>query len=308
VSLIPQLDGFVAYGLSRHDGPITLIPGGRAVFRRLRVDHLVQGQTRVSWETARWFCDPGPWEFMPQIGSVAVQTGDWADLLDDWAREIFTVLVGPIPAGGRNPTTHFRVLMRTSRGTYVSPTHGIYGTLPARDWVRARVIVHKERLRFRRAGVVRGWLLKRKRVGEIPDPADPAAAVTDYLTGGITRSKDTRTVGTEFLGGFYAPVPYELDADPAGLYEQRDDQRGMVDDDSLVRAARIVHDPPVAHWDAFVADQSDLRFYFHKLEHIAEIGMVPLVSRAELRLAPFDDVIYSVAVPETRDVVRRVCP
>ena len=77
--------------------------------------------------------------------------------------------------------------------------------------------------------------------------------------------------------------------------------RGTIDDDSLVRQARIIHDPPVAHWDAFVADQSDLRFYFHRVKHVAEIGMVPLVSQAELRLAPFTDVIYTVEVPETRE-------
>ena len=81
----------------------------------------------------------------------------------------------------------------------------------------------------------------------------------------------------------------------------------MIDDDSLVRQARIIHDPPVAHWDAFVADQSDLRFYFHRVKHVAEIGSVPLVSQAELRLAPFTDVIYTVEVPLTREQLRGYC-
>jgi hypothetical protein len=277
-------------------------------FHRLRVDHLVRGQTRLSWEMAPWFCDPGPWEFLPQVADTAVATGDWADLLDDWVPEIFTVLVGPTLGGGRNPTTHFRVQIRTPRSLLTSAPQGINGVLSSRDWVRARIMVQKERMRFRKAGVARGWLLKRKRRGEVPDPGDPRVAVTDYLTGGIVKSKDERTVGTEFLGGFYAPVPYEVDLEPAGLYEQRDDQRGMVDDDSLVWSGRIIHDPPVAHWDAFVAAGSDLRFYVHRLKHLAQIGTVPLVSRAELRLAPFDDVIYSVEVPETRDEPRRACP
>jgi hypothetical protein len=89
--------------------------------------------------------------------------------------------------------------------------------------------------------------------------------------------------------------------EPGALYEHRDEvrERGTIDDDSLVRQARIIFDPPVAYWDAFVADQSDLRFYFHRIKHIAEIGMVPLVSQAELRLAPFTDVIYTVEVPQT---------
>jgi hypothetical protein len=223
----------------------------------------------------------------------------------DW----WTIVVDPFATGGRNPTTHFRVRLRTALAEYVSQPQGVFGTLASKQWVRARYIVKKEYLRFRVAGVVKGWLLKRKRRGDIPDPTDRRNAVTDYLTGEITKTVDPDTVGTEYLGGFYAPVAYDLDADPGGLYEQRDEvqERGTIDDDSLVRQARIVHDPPVAHWDAFVADQSDLRFYFHRLKHVAEIGMVPLVSQAELRLAPFSDVIYTVGVPLTREQARGHC-
>jgi hypothetical protein len=278
------------------------------VFKRLRIDHMVLGQTRLTWEIAPWFCDPEPWEFLPQISDTGVETSEWDDLTD-WLPNWWTFIVDPFTLGGRNLTAHFRVLMRTPHGQYTSRPQGVFGTLASREWVKARVIVKKEYLRFRIAGVVKGWLLKRKRRGDIPDPTDRRNSVTDFLTGEITKTVDPDTVGTEYLGGFYLPVPYDLDAEPGGLYEQRDEvqQRGTVDDDSLVRQARIIHDPPVAYWDAFVADQSDLRFYFHRLKHVAEIGMVPLVSQAELRLAPFSDVIYTVEVPLTREQARGHC-
>jgi hypothetical protein len=278
------------------------------VFKRLRVDHMVMAHSRLSWELAPWFCDPEPWEFLPQISDTGVDTSIWTDLCD-WLPNWFTVGVPPVLTGGRNLTTHFRVILRTPVGEYTSKPQGVFGTLDSRGWVRARVIVRKERMRFRTARVVRGWLLKRKRVGEIPDPTDRNNSVTDFMTGEITKTNDGMTIGTEYLGGFYAPVPYDLDAEPGGLYEHRDElqERGTVDDDSLVRQARIIHDPPVAHWDAFVADQSDLRFYFHRLKHVAEIGMVPLVSQAELRLAPFSEVIYTVEVPDTREEARGHC-
>jgi hypothetical protein len=272
------------------------------VFKRLRVDHMVAAYSRLSWEIAPWFCDPEPWEFLPQISDTGVETSIWTDL-SDWLPNWFTVSVPPVLTGGRNLTTHFRVILRTSLGEYTSKPQGVFGTLASKEWVKARNIIKKERMRFKSAGVVRGWLLKRKRVGDIPDPTDRRNAVTDFLTGEITKTNDATTVGTEFLGGFYAPVPYDLDAEPGGLYEQRDEvqQRGTIDDDSLARQARIVHDPPIAYWDAFVADGSDLRFYFHRLKHVAEIGMVPIVSQAELRLAPFSDVLYTVEVPDARE-------
>jgi hypothetical protein len=278
------------------------------VFKRLRIDHMVAGQSRLSWEMAPWFCDPLPWEFLPQISDTGVDTSVWRDLTG-WLPNWFTIIVGPVLEGGRNLTTNFRVLLRTPAGEYASEPQNVFGTLPSKGWVRARVIVKKERLRFRTATVVKGWLLKRMRTGTTPDPTDPRTAVTNYLTGEIIKTVDPATVGTEYFGGFYMPVPYDLDAEPTGLYEHRDELqgRGTIDDDSLVRQARIIHDPPVAHWDAFVADQSDLRFYIHRVRHLAEIASVPLVSQAELRLAPFTDVIYTVEVPLTREQFRDPC-
>jgi hypothetical protein len=278
------------------------------VFKRLRVDHMVMAYTRLSWELAPWFCDPGPWEFLPQISDTGVETSVWTDL-SDWLPNWFTIGVPPVLTGGRNLTTHFRVILQTPLGQYISQPQGIFGTLASKEWVKARNIVKKERMRFKSAGVVRGWLIKRQRSGDIPDPTDRRTSVTDFLTGEITKTNDPNTVGTEFFGGFYAPVTYDLDAEPSGLYEHRDEvqERGTIDDDSLVRQARIIHDPPVAYWDGFVADQSDLRFYFHRVKHVAEIGMVPIVSQAELRLAPFSDVIYTVEVPEAREEASGHC-
>jgi hypothetical protein len=275
--------------------------GGDPVFQRLRVDHMVQGITRLSWEVSGCAAGPGPWMFKPQISDTGVSTSIWTDLTD-WLTDVFTVEVGPVLRGGRNPTTHFRVLFAGGDGIVRTshPQH-VFGTLSPDQWSKAQFIVQQERLRFQAIGAPCGWLLKRKRLGDIPDPTDRRTAVTDYLTGEITKTVDPTTVGTEYFGGFYAPVWYQLDAEPGALYEQRDEvqERGTIDDDALVRQARIIFDPPVAYWDAFVVDQSDLRFYFHRIKHVAEIGMVPLISQAELRLAPFTDVIYTVEVPQT---------
>jgi hypothetical protein len=270
------------------------------VFQRLRVDHMVLGITRLTWEVAPCYAGPGPWFFKVQVSDTGVDTSIWCDVTG-WLADVFTVEIGPVLRGGRNLTTHFRVLADINGVVYTSHPQNAFGNLNPDQWSKAQYIVSQERLRFQTIGAPCGWLLKRKRRGEVPDPADRRNAVTDFLTGEITKTVDPATVGTEYFGGFYAPVPYQLDMEPGGLYEQRDEvqMRGTIDDEALVRQARIIFDPPVAYWDAFVADQSDLRFYFHRIKHVAEIGMVPLISQAELRLAPFTDVIYTVEVPQT---------
>lgn len=269
-------------------------------FARVMVDHVVRGRTRVWWRLDPDVCIPGTHDFQLEVGN----TGN--PIADDWTRVGGPVRDAPVLvddatrlSGGRNPTTHYRVRLIAPGGEYVSRPEPVFGWLPPDQWLLVREVVRRENLRMDAAHVPWGWLLKRKREGVVPDPADPAEAVTDYLTGGITRTTEPRTVGTEYVGGFYAPIPFRVDFDPGALYERRDDSmdRGTVDDDSLANVGRVVTIPPVAHWDAFVQSGSDERFYFHRLQYLVRLGRVPVVARAELRQAPFSDIIYSVAVP-----------
>jgi hypothetical protein len=268
------------------------------VFDRVEVDFLAKGGTRVTWSLFYQFAEPGPHSFRLQAGSTgAAGADDWADVgapvVDGFQA------VDPSPrSSGRDATTHYRVRLTTPAGAHTSRPAHVFGVLSRGDWLLAREVVRLERLRLREYAGASGWLYKRRRAGSIPPQSDQLAAVTDPLTGEVTNSRRPQTVGTEFLGGFFAPVPVELDLERSGLYAARaDDLRGTVDDDGLVVKARAVAIPALAHNDVFVAAGSDRRYYVHRVRTAAELRSTPLVLDVELRVAPFSDVIYALARP-----------
>jgi hypothetical protein len=133
----------------------------------------------------------------------------------------------------------------------------------------------------------------------MPDPASPTTAATGFLTGDVVNSRKAATAGTEWAGGFYAPVPYWVDFTPAGTYETQELQaRATVDDAALVQQARVLCDPLPAARDAIVVRGSDERFYLHPVRYGAIVGRRPLVATVELHLAPRSDVLYTVPVPD----------
>ena len=282
-----------------------------AVFHRVIVDFAVQGGTRVSWLLDPYFCEPGPYQYRLEVGSTGLPAApDWADCGVTGTNIASLVDPGRRLLGGTNLTTHYRVVLTTGSGTHRSQPADVFGLLPKRDWLLANQLIRLERLRNRFLAGVDGWLLKRKRAGTIPNQNTASSAV-DFLTGEPTNPERTDTVGTEFTGGYYDPFPFTISVESAtGLYEARDPggQRGTVDDPGTLIEARLVPLPPVAHRDVFVADGSDLRHVIHEITYSGQLRGVPIVAEVKLRLLPFDDVVYSVAVPESAHPVVPRCP
>jgi len=270
------------------------------VFERVMVDHAYRGQTRVTWRIRDDVCPPGPW-------TLSLQRGDTGNpLADDWE-----TVAGPLAdvselidprhdLRGTNPVWHYRVVLQAGGQTYVSQPAHIFGIASKGKWLQMREILRLEKLRFDKAEVMHGWLLKRKRRGVVPHKRDPARMVTDPITGEIINSRRPETVGTEFVGGFYAPIPYQVDMSLGAHYEERDNMqgRGTIDDPRLQRSGRVIMFPPVAHNDVFVHADSDLRYVAHKVTHLAEINGIPLLANIEWRQAEFGDILYTVPMPD----------
>jgi hypothetical protein len=270
-------------------------------FARVMVDHLVRGRTRVAWTLLPEFCDPDPWLAKLQWGHTGSPTADdWSDVAD------FAPAAGVLDDAearddlGLNWRVHYRVVLRTPAADYTSRPTPTLTPPDVRHWLRVRAIARKERLRFRRADVARGWLFKRRREGAQPPVAEPRRAVTSFLTGEVVRSQSRVAAGTEFVGGFYAPVPFRVDFAPAGAREERDGARarGTVDDKATMQRGRALLDPPLAEGDVFAVAGSDERFYIHEVDYNALQGRTPITADVDLRLAPRSDVIYSLDVPD----------
>jgi hypothetical protein len=272
-----------------------------APFEQILVDHLVRGRTRVSWTLAREFCDPDPWQAKLQWGHTGLAgASDWADVAAYAPATGFLDDPTPRDDAGISWRIHYRVVLQTPRGTYFSRPAPVLTAFNRRHWLQVQAIVRREQLRMRQADVARGWLFKRKREGEQPPIDKPRQAVVSFLTGEIVRGQDTRTVGTEFIGGFYAPVPFRVDFTPAGTREERDGVkvRGTVDDAATFQQGHVILDPMLAEGDVFVVEGSDERFVVHQVQIQALQGRIPITAAVTFGLAPRSDVVYTLPVPD----------
>ncbi len=172
-------------------------------FRRIAVDHMVDGPSRVWWSLEETFKEPFPHSAQLQFGYTGLnQAVDWIDVgepvldgyyaQDDAKREWGQVI-----------HTHYRIKLTTSKAVHVSQPASCAGELNEKDWCLAREILRKEYLRHKKVSRV-GYLLKRIRFGALcTDCRDP-------LTSDITDSDCPECNGTGFKVGYHAPVPCQV--------------------------------------------------------------------------------------------------
>ncbi len=262
-------------------------------FRRIFVDHLFRGTTRVWWSIDTGFNDPAPHTFQLQAGYTGNGNAlDWVDigtpannvyyLSDDTGRE----------QTGKRLLTHYRVVLTTPRASYVSGPQGITGALTERDWLMAREILRKERLRL---GLVSqtGYLLRRMRYG-IQNKAN-----TDSLTGEIIDSGEPSSWGTAFKVGYHPPVGVQVDFNNTAIVERRGGADIQTNNSRPAEfAARIVGFPDIAKEDIWVDAVTDQRWCVGDIDVAASFRGVPLVYLVKFSLMPFSHVVYKIPVTD----------
>jgi hypothetical protein len=272
-----------------------------AVFRRIYVDHLRAGGTRVSWEYT-----PG---FAAQLLTPLTARLQWGSTgqgdADDWqdtgiqGSDVFS-LVDPAQhlQSGKLLRLHYRVQLSWGSTTVVSQPAPALGWLLKSDWLQAREVIRQFRIQNRNPAMVHGWLLKRRWSGT---PIAPGQATSNLnpLTGALSVPERAGTAGTEFVGGYFPPVPYSVvPMTLGGHYLEKDSgqARGTIDD---MAQRRVVAEafPMVASNDVFVSDAIDYRYVIHEVQDAAIIRDVPVLLTLNMSQLPFDDPAYQVEVP-----------
>lgn len=264
------------------------------VFKRILVDFLVDGGTRVAWELNSNFQQqhPGPLEYQLQVGRTA------NPLADDWipiglpAADTWFLIDDQKRIYGKTQWTHYRICVETGDGgTYISPPQSALDMLDMHDWRMALEIRRKELIRYRYAGQ-EGFLLKRKLYGQ------KCEECRDEQTDEI-RDPDCSTChGTGFIQGYFPPMPcIYADVAPTTSHSELDggQVRGTIND--VFVQSRMLSHPHMGEEDIWVSKKHDMRWYIHTIQNTAEIKGVPIISQVELRLAPFTDSIYSIMIP-----------
>jgi hypothetical protein len=197
---------------------------------------------------------------------------------------------------GKALVTHYRVVLTTADGKkYVSlPVH-TFGELQEKDWLLAREIVRKERLRHNLVSV-EGYLLKRLRFGE------KCESCTDPLTGGILDSKCPECNGTGFKVGYHPPTPLAVDMNPEAVIDLLKGTEPPGPTTIVENQMRILGFPALAKHDIWVDGKSDQRWIMHEIANMAEWRHVPLVVTTKVKLLPMTDQAYKIPVDDTEGV------
>jgi hypothetical protein len=259
-------------------------------FRRVSVDHMVRGVTRVWWQMDRFFRDPGPHVFQLQHSYTPLSDAtDWVNVGPPVTNG-YTAEDPNWRAGGYDLLSHYRVTLTTPIAIYVSQPVGCTGELNERDWLLAREVIRKEQLRNRLVSVP-GYLLKQYRYGK------PCPRCRDELTQEVSDANCPVCSGTGFEVGYHPPLPLQFwDLSPEILQERVDTQvKGATRENAYV-TARVLGFPSLYKDDIWVNEATDERWLVDTVQVIAAVRNVPIVYNVRMGLVPFNNGIYTLEV------------
>lgn len=260
-------------------------------FALVTVDYLVEGITRVYWFLRPGFVVKPPLTFQLQVGSTAnLLADDWTDVGPP-LQNVYEARDSVRRAFGKQLTVHYRIkAIDGDNNVYISQPASALGNLGTRDFAIAREIVRKWRLTTRNFGGTRGFLLKKRRDGQLC----PRCLEED--TGESLEVNCPICFGTRFVGGYYRPIDdtYVMFG-PDQIFEERNEQPHGWDMPSE-RVGVILANPLLSTGDVWVDAQSDLRYYIQKIQVKVHLRNVPIVSEATFRQLPFNSAVYKIPV------------
>jgi len=268
-------------------------------FKRLMVDHIFHGTTRVWWELDQHFNFPSPNTYQLQAGYSSHNDGlDWVDIGDPAIDAAFLTDDTVREHASHRILTHYRVVVTTADGVkFVSNPQSCWGVLSSKDWNLAREIVRKEQLRHDQVSQD-GYLLRRMRYGV------RNTATTDPLTGEVIDSDDLSGFGTAYKVGYHPPVSYAVDVSQQSIQELRGGADIATHSSRPTQVKmRVIAFPDIAKEDVWVDADTDQRWFLHDINVAVAWRGVPLVYDVTARLIAHSDVIYKIPVsPESYDL------
>ena len=270
-------------------------------FRRVSVDHMVRGTTRVWWQLEPTFNEPGPYVFQLQLGKTGLRDAtDWVNI----GAPVVNGYLAYDPAwheSGYDLLSHYWATLTTPTNTYVSQAASCFGELNEHDWLLAREVVRKEKVRHKLVSVP-GYLIKPMRFGK------PCPRCRDPLTQEVTDSDCPVCNGTSFEVGYHPPLEMQCwDLSPQTITEHVDtNMRGSTRENPYV-SARVIGFPALNKNDIWVNGTSDERWLVESIQISAAIRNVPVIYQVQMGLMAFNNPVYAIEVGGEA-AIRRVPP
>lgn len=258
-------------------------------FRRVSVDHMVRGVSRVWWQLEKLFKEPGPYVFQLQFGRTGLRdAADWVNVGDPVTNGYFAY-DSAWREGGYTLTTHYRVKLTTPQNVYVSQATNAFGELTEKDWLLAREVLRKEQLRHRLVSIP-GYLIKPMRFGK------GCPRCRDELSGEVTDANCPVCNGTGFEVGYHPPQAMQCwDLSPQTDQSDVNEPKGTTRENPYVNA-RVIGFPGLNKDDVWVNGSSDERWVIETIQVAAAIRGVPLVYQVRMGLLPFSNTVYQLEI------------
>lgn len=260
-------------------------------FRRVSVDHMVRGTSRIWWQLEPLFNEPGPYSFQLQYGRTGLRdTVDWKNI----GAPVTNGYAAEDPAwheGGYDLLAHYRVILTTPNNKYVSQAANCFGELTERDWLLSREVIRKEQLRHRLVSVS-GFLIKPYRFGKF------CKRCRDQLTQEVTDSDCPQCNGTGFEVGYHPPLAMQCwDLSPQIIQEDVSDTKGTTRENAYVEA-RVIGFPALNKNDIWVNSTTDERWRIEAIQVAAAMRGVPIIYTVRMGLLPFGNPVYAIEVKD----------
>lgn len=257
-------------------------------FRRVSVDHMILGTTRVWWQLEPDFHDDGPYIFQLQNSDNGLPNADnWKNVGTPVTNAVYATDIKRRDAGDLI-ISHYRVILTTANGQYTSAPASCFGELAESDWLRSREIIRKETLRHQKVSVS-GYLIKILRYGK------PCGRCRDLLTQEQTDGNCPVCFGTNYEGGYHPALAMQCwDLSPQIIQEDSDDQlKGSTRENAYI-TARVVGFPGLNYKDIWVNGSTDERWRIEQIQISAAMRGVPLIYDVKMGLLPFTNPVYSL--------------
>ena len=185
---------------------------------------------------------------------------------------------------GIRSNAYYRIVLDDGLNEYPSSPVHMRGKLNNHDWLIAREIMRGTYTHLVKGNGNFGWLIKRRQEG-LPCPTnDPDT--------GVPLGDCGECYGTEFLGGYYKPIPYWVDLGANLNRLVISDPLGPID--PSVNNCFALAWPDLEEYDVWVDADTNRRYRVASVDEAVKVRDVPLIYgiRTEFRLLPFSDPVY----------------
>lgn len=263
----------------------------RSPFRSFRIAPSYAGGFSYSWELSGGFNDPAPWVFTVQRGPT--NEGPWEDISPKLVNAVAWRDEGGKNLGGKANTLYFRAVLRTKRGTYVSPVMQPYGDLGRREFLLAREIIRREALRARILSGVECDVYIRSTFGP------KCTHCIDPVTGEVRDAHCRYCFGTGRYPAYYGPHRMMLSFSTDAAHRKGNSNDGT--HETRMFEALAIGNPVLKHGDVIVDTRQDKRYVIGTASVTAEVRRIPCLQNLAFEEAPVSDSVYRIGLPVDDD-------